>query len=186
MMNHTGTKELQTQRLILRKFKIEEYQAMYDNWASEDEVTKYLTWPTHASPEVTKSVLTEWVGNYEKSDFYNWAIELKSEKTIVGNFSVVYVNENAESAILGYCMGSRWWGKEIMKEAGLAVIKYLFTEAGFNRVAACHDKGNPKSGRVMQKMGMTYDGTLRSAAYSNQGIVDEVWYSILKSEYCGA
>jgi [ribosomal protein S5]-alanine N-acetyltransferase len=95
----------------------------------------------------------------------------------------VYVNEKAESAILGYCMGSKWWGKEIMKEAGLAVIKYLLTEVGFNRVAACHDKGNPKSGRVMQKMGMTYDGTLRSAAFSNQGIVDEVWYSILKSEF---
>jgi len=51
-----------------------------------------------------------------------------------------------------------------------------------NRVAACHDSNNPKSGRVMQKAGMKYEGTLRGAGRNNQGIMDEVWYGLLKSD----
>ena len=47
-MNHLGTVVLETTRLILRRFTIEDAEGMYRNWASEDEVTKFLTWPTHA------------------------------------------------------------------------------------------------------------------------------------------
>ena len=183
MLNHKGTEELETNRLILRKFRMEDYLAMYNNWACEDIVTKFLTWPTHSNPEVTKSVLTDWINNYSKKDYYNWAIELKSEKTIIGNISVVNYREETMSAILGYCMGSKWWGNGIMPESASAVLKYLFEEIGFNRIAADHDKNNPKSGRVMQKIGMKYEGTLRKAGFCNQGIIDEVCYSILKDEW---
>ena len=183
MLNHQGTKKLETERLILRQFKIEDYVEMYNNWACEDAVTKFLTWQTHTNQYVTKSVLADWIPKYENKDFYNWAIELKEENRLIGNISVVSLREETLSAILGYCMGSKWWGKEIMPEAGKAVLKYLFEEVGFNRIAANHDKNNPKSGRVMQKIGMTYEGTLRSAGFCNQGIIDDVRYSILKSEW---
>jgi len=183
MLNHQGTKKLGTERLILRQFKIDDYAEMYNNWASEDAVTKFLTWPAHANQDVTKSVLADWIPKYTDKTFYNWAIELKEENKLVGNISVVDYREKTLSAVLGYCMGSRWWGKEIMPEAARAVLKFLFEEAGFNRIASDHDKNNPKSGRVMQKIGMTYEGTLRSAGFCNQGIIDEVWYSILKSEW---
>lgn len=183
MLNHQGTKRLETERLILRQFKIEDYVEMYNNWACEDVVTKFLTWQTHTNLDVTKSVLADWISKYANKDFYNWAIELKEENRLIGNISVVSLREETLSAILGYCMGSKWWGKEIMPEAGKAVLKYLFEEVGFNRIAANHDKNNPKSGRVMQKIGMTYEGTLRSAGFCNQGIIDDVRYSILKSEW---
>ena len=182
-MNHKGTVKLETERLILRRFVIEDAKAMYENWASEDEVTKFLTWPTHSSVEDTRFVLNQWINSYEKPDFYNWAIELKETGDLIGNISVVQIKENIEGAVLGYCMGTKWWGQEIMPEAGKAVIKYLFEEVGFHRIAADHDKNNPKSGRVMQKLGMTYEGTLRSAGFCNQGVIDEVWYSILKEEF---
>lgn len=182
-MNHTGTIKLETERLILRRFVIEDAKAMYENWASEEEVTKFLTWSTHLSVEDTKCVLDNWINNYEKSDFYNWAIEIKETGDVVGNISVVQIRENIEGAVLGYCLGTKWWGQEIMPETGRAVIKYLFEEVGFHRIAADHDKNNPKSGRVMQKLGMTYEGTLRSAGFCNQGVIDEVWYSILKEEF---
>ena len=183
MLNHRGTKRLETERLILRRFKIDDCAEMYNNWACEDVVTKFLTWQTHTNLDVTKSVLADWISKYANKDFYNWAIELKEENRLIGNISVVSLREETLSAILGYCMGSKWWGKEIMPEAGKAVLKYLFEEVGFNRIAANHDKNNPKSGRVMQKIGMTYEGTLRSAGFCNQGIIDDVRYSILKSEW---
>ncbi|MDE7259818.1 MAG: GNAT family N-acetyltransferase [Lachnospiraceae bacterium] len=182
-MNHKGTILLETNRLILRKFVIEDSEAMYNNWASEDEVTKFLTWPTHSDVEVTRAVLSSWIADYNKADFYNWAIELKEIGEVIGNISVVRVKENIECAEFGYCMGTKWWGLGIMPEAGKEVVRYLFEEVGFNRIAATHAKNNPKSGRVMQKIGMTYEGILRKAGLCNQGVVDEVWYSILRDEY---
>lgn len=185
-MKHMGTVLLETQRLILRKFKQDDAQEMFDNWASDEEVAKYLTWQPHADTEVTKQILRRWTENYKNNSCYNWAIKLKSTGELIGSISVVQTDEAVMSAELGYCMGKKWWGKEYMPEAGKAVIKYLFEEVGFNRIAARHDSENAKSGRVMQKLGMTREGILRSAGVNNRGIIDDVWYSILKKEYDAA
>ena len=182
-MNHKGTILLETDRLILRRFVQEDSEAMYHNWASDDEVTKFLTWPTHSDVDVTREVLSIWIAGYKKADFYNWAIELKKIGEVIGNISVVCVKENIACAELGYCIGTKWWGLGIMPEAGKEVVRYLFEEVEFQRIAATHDKNNSKSGRVMQKIGMTYEGLLRKAGFCNQGVIDEVWYSILKDEY---
>lgn len=88
-MNHKGTILLKTDRLVLRKFVMEDADIVYKNWASEDKVTKFLTWPTHSDVEVTKAVLRSWIENYNKADFYNWAIELKELGEVIGNISVV-------------------------------------------------------------------------------------------------
>ena len=153
-MTHKGTQTLETKRLILRRFTMADVPAMYRNWASEDDVTKYLTWPTHTDQNVTQAVLADWIVQYDKNDFYNWAIELKGLNEVIGNISVVSYRAETLSANLGYSIGTRWWGQEIMPEAAAAVLKFLFEEVGFNRIAADHDSNNPKSGRVMQKIGM--------------------------------
>lgn len=181
-MEHKGTKRLETERLILRRFIDSDAELMYNNWASDPEVSKYLTWPTHTSVEVTSSLLTDWIARYAKPDYYNWVIELKDTGEVVGNISVVEVKERVEAALIGYCMGQAWWGRGIMPEALSKVMRYLFDEVGMNRVAACHSTKNPKSGRVMQKAGMKYEGTLRGAGRDNQGIMDEVWYGLLKED----
>lgn len=183
MMHHQGTVKIETDRLILRRFTMEDANVMYRNWASDDEVTQYLTWPTHADVNVTRSVIEGWIQNYANPDFYHWAIVLKSSGEPIGSLSVVKYDEKTASAAIGWCMGKRWWGQGIMPEAARAVLQYLFNEIGFNRIAAYHDKNNPKSGRVMQKIGMLREGTLRSSGKNNQGIVDEVYYSILKDDY---
>ena len=182
-MEHQGTIRLETDRLILRKFKIEDADVMFRNWASDVEVTKYLTWPPHENVSVTRTVLEEWIQKYNDPEFYNWVIVLKEIGEPIGNISVVKYEDKTDSAIIGWCMGKRWWGQRIMPEAGRAVLQFLFEEVGFNRVAAKHDSENVKSGRVMQKIGMTREGTLRASGKNNQGIVDEVYYSILKEEY---
>ena len=76
-MKHIGTKNIETERLILRRFTLDDADAMYRNWASDDEVTKYLTWPAHSSVDITKMVLADWVESYKNDDNYNWAITLK-------------------------------------------------------------------------------------------------------------
>lgn len=182
-MNHKGTVTLETDRLILRRFTVSDFHQMYNNWASEDKVTEFLTWPTHASPEISKMVLESWVPQYEKLDYYHWGIELKETNELIGSLAVVEVIESTLAANIGYCIGSRFWGNGYVPEAGKAVVKYLFDACGFQRIAACHAKDNPKSGRVMQKIGMTFEGMHRMGGKCNKGIIDEVWYSMLKSEY---
>ena len=89
-MKHLGTKTLETSRLLLRHFCIDDAQAMYHNWASDDRVTKYLTWPTHTSPAVTSAVLESWVAHYAQDDYYQWAIVLKSAgDQPIGSIAVV-------------------------------------------------------------------------------------------------
>ncbi len=181
-MKLSGTRELETKRLILRRFVIEDAEDMYNNWASDSEVTKYLTWPAHSSSDVTKMLLREWISKYKDDDYFNWAIEYKDTGKVIGSISVVKLNEAISSADMGYCMSRSLWGNGIMPEALTEVIDYLLNEVGLNRIAACHAVENPKSGRVMDKAGMKLDGVLRQAGKNNQGICDEVWYSIIKSD----
>ena len=92
-MNHLGTVTLETARLILRRFRAEDAEQMYHNWASEDEVTRFLTWPTHPNADITRQIIGQWIKEYEKNDYYNWAIELKETGEIIGSISVVSENE---------------------------------------------------------------------------------------------
>lgn len=182
-MKHMGTVRIGTNRLILRRFTMKDVNVMYKNWASEDEVTKYLTWPTHTGTNITYKVLEEWTQKYNEQDYYNWAIELQETGELIGNIAVSHSDEEKASVFLGWCLGTRWWGQGIMPEAARAVLQYLLMEVGYNRVAAKHDSENLKSGRVMQKIGMTREGTFRASGKNNRGIVDEVHYYMLRDEY---
>ena len=76
-MKHCGTKRLETNRLILRRYANEDAAAMYKNWASDKEVTKFLMWPAHPNQEVSQSVIEDWVNQYSHENYYHWAIVLK-------------------------------------------------------------------------------------------------------------
>ena len=181
-MKHSGTQRLETERLILRRFVIEDSDAMYENWASDEEVTRYLTWPTHASREISEQVIQEWVNSYADESSYHWAIVLKDTGKAIGSMSVVLMNEDVSMMQVGYCVGRAWWGIGITSEALKAVMDYLFDVVDVNRIEAKHDPRNPNSGRVMRKCGMKYEGTLRGSARNNQGICDASYYALLKSE----
>lgn len=181
-MNKVGTQRIETQRLILRRFEIEDAEDMYNNWASDPEVTKYLTWPVHPNVDATRGLLTDWVSQYENGEYFNWVMELKETGGVIGSISVVKLNETVESADMGYCQSRAYWGKGLMPEALTAVMDYLFDVVGLNRIAACHDVNNPKSGRVMQKAGMRQEGILRAAGRNNIGICDEVWCAMIRAD----
>lgn len=182
-MKHCGTKRLVTDRLILRRFVNEDAAAMYKNWASDDEVTKFLMWPTHSSEEISRGVTKDWVNSYSDEKYYQWAIVLKENgDEPIGSISVVDMKENISAVHIGYCIGRTWWNKGITSEALKAVMTFLFDVVDVNRIEARHDPRNPNSGKVMQKCGMKYEGTLHSADWNNQGICDACYYALLKSE----
>lgn len=183
-MKHQGTKMLVSDRLILRRFVMDDAQAMYENWASDCEVTRFLMWPTHENVEDSRRILSDWTSQYEKDDFYIWAITIKENgKDPIGSISVVDKNDRIKMARIGYCIGRQWWNQGITSEAFKLIISYLFNEVQVNRIEAGHDPRNPVSGKVMRKCGLQYEGTQREAAWNNQGICDSSIYAILAKEY---
>ena len=181
-MKHLGTQRLETERLLLRRFEMDDADAMFTNWASDHEVTKYLTWPTHTSVAVSSAVLRDWTANYEQPDYYQWAIVWKGSGEPIGSIAVVSQNDKVGKAEVGYCIGRSWWHRGITAEALQAVIKFLINEVGMQRVSARHDPRNANSGAVMRKCGMRYEGTLRCDDWNNLGVCDACIYSILASE----
>lgn len=180
-MNHTGSKVLQTERLVLRPFRLGDAEAMFSNWAHDGEVTKYLTWTPHKSVEKTQGLLRIWEEEAKNPECYHWAIVLDGE--VVGD--VALVSNKEECGTVGYCLSRKCWGKGVMTEAFLAVLKYLFEEVGFHRIEAVHSVENPASGRVMEKCGLRYEGTRRKAMrlLSTGEWTDIVCRAILEEDY---
>lgn len=183
MLTHKGTQMIETDRLILRKAVREDAQPMFRNWANDPEVTRFLTWPVHESIEVTQSVIERWLAGYEKDDYYHWMIVLKEIGQPIGSISAVHLRDDIAEIEIGYCIGKAWWHRGIMPEALGAVMEFLFCQVGMNRIEAKHDTNNPRSGAVMKKCAMTYEGTARASDRNNQGVCDIANYAILRADW---
>ena len=178
-----NTKTLETERLILRKFKIEDAKDMYNNWASDEETCKFLDWDVHKDVEETKRIIKMWLDEYENGS-YNWVVELKETNEIIGSISVVKSNKRHLIAEIGYCYGSKYWGYGYATEALKCVLKYLLNECNFYLVEAMHISGNPASGKVMEKALMHKDAVLRDRRINKytKERNDLIIYSIKKDE----
>ena len=156
-MKAIGTQTLQTDRLILRRFVESDAEAMFQNWASSAENLTYVTWDPHPNVDVTRKSIRNWVASYANPNYYKWAICLKENpEQVIGDISIVEMDENDSSCEIGYILGKNYWGRGMMTEALKAVLDFCFTQAGFQKVRARYASLNPASGRVMEKAGMTY------------------------------
>lgn len=183
LIHHQGTKTIETLRLYLRRFQLEDAQDMYQNWAKDPEVCRFLLWGPYKDAQVCRRRIMQWISNYEMDHSYVWAIKLKSADMVIGSISVEISNDLAFSCEVGYCIGKAYWNRGIMTEALLAVMHYLFYEVGYQNITAKHDVLNTASGRVMQKAGMHYvkqeyrvgvrrDGSYYDCAVYSKSITD--------------
>ena len=183
-LTHTGTQDIETERLLLRRFVMSDANEMFREWANYENVTKYLTWDKHESISETKTFLMNRVSDYERLDKYCWAVELKAEGILIGSISADIINENAKTADVGYCLGERFWNLGYASEALRAVIDYMIYDVNINRVEAYHSVNNPASGRVMQKAGMIHEGFCRQKYITGGGeYQDSDIYGLVKEDY---
>lgn len=153
-------KTLETERLILRPFEYSDASDMYNNWASDNEVTKYLTWNTHKSIEVTKKVLDIWVSQYEKEERINFAITLKDTNELIGGIDVVGYIDGVP--VIGYVLSRKFWNKGYMSEACKAVLNFLFS-LGYDKVRIDALVNNIASNKVIIKCGGTFVETYQDS-----------------------
>lgn len=182
-MQHKGTKILETERLILRRFEAKDARDVYNNWACDDDVNRYMTSTSLTDPAQAQKAVDSWASRYN-DEFYHWNITFKEDTAVKSaGFVCVVANDNdAKKAELGYCIGKKWWNKGYMTEAVKAVADYLFEQIGYNRVEVQYDVDNPASGRVAQKCGMQYEGTLRQFMNNKGKFCDIAVYSILSQD----
>ncbi|AKL97833.1 GNAT family N-acetyltransferase [Endomicrobium proavitum] len=181
-MKDIGTQTIETERFILRRVTLDDAQTMFD-FCSNEDVAKYMNWPAHKDISVTKKVISDWLNNYSKEDFYQWAIEDKSSKQMIGLISYHDINKRIESASIGYCLSKKFWNKGVMTEVALAGNNFMLTKAGYNRIEGYHDVENPPSGKVMQKCNMRFEGLRRNGGKYDDGRFCNVnVYSIIKSD----
>ena len=159
-MNDLGTVELETKRLILRRFKISDVKDMYNNWASDPLTSRYLGWDAHKNIDTTKKILKTWIKEYENNS-YNWVVELKDTHEIIGNISAVNVDKKHLNVEIGYCYGSKYWNHGYATEALKRVIDFFLNDCNMHLVELRHISGNPASGRVMEKAGMIKEAVLK-------------------------
>ena len=144
---------LTTDRLILRPWSIDDAEDMFYGWASDQEVTKYLTWKTHENIETTKMVLSNWIKEYEKPERINCAIVLKENNRLIGGIDVVGYLEG--TPVIGYNIARNCWGNGYMTEACKCLVNYLFS-LGHKKVRIDAAVDNIASNRVIQKCGGTF------------------------------
>lgn len=184
-MKNKGTIKLETERLILRKGKIKDAEQIYENYGRDPLVSKYVVWNQHESIEDAINLMKKWEESYEKSSSYKWLVVEKRSNKIIGSITAVKVDEENKTVALGYCYGSKWWNNGYATEALRRVIKFFFEEVEVETIYANHLTSNIASGKVMEKSGMIFEGTLRNRMIdkiTNKPMGLET-YSIIKEDY---
>ena len=170
---HTGTPELSSKRLKLRRLKMSDAEDMFENWASDSEVTKYLTWDAHGSIDVTKSILKNWVKDYDKPDFYQWGIEDVENNELIGTISVVNKDDEKKEFELGVCLSKKYWGKKIALEAVNMVMKYL-SSIGYKTMITTTKVGNEKCLNSIKKTDYEYLGIKKEGCTNLDGSKSDI------------
>lgn len=156
---------LTTERLILRPILARDADAVFE-YASDPEVTRYLTWECHKSIRESRAYIRSIRKAYRDGSHYHYAITLKEDGTLIGaGGSIRDVQEGATCTEIGYVLNRKYWGQGYATEAMAAVLRFFFEEKGLHRVEGCHVVQNEASGRVLQKLGMSLEGTLQDKYY---------------------
>lgn len=180
-MKMLGTVVLETDRLFLRKFTIDDAPAMFKNYGSDSNVTKFLNWKTHETIDDAKTSIKLFMSEYE-NDGFHWAVVVKDTNELIGDITVNHIDKKNNNCEVGYQFGSKYWGKGYASETLKVVLNFLLNDCEFNLVECKHMSSNLASGRVMEKAGMTKDATLPNRRYNKytNKYEDLIIYSITK------
>ncbi len=152
-------KQFETKRLHLRKPLLSDAVPIFDQYAQNDEVTKYLTWQPHKNLKETKEFLRRCVNVWKEGTAFPWAIIRKTDQQFLGMIEIVAIDHAGVN--VGYVLAKKFWGKGYIPEALKAIINWAFLQEEIFRVWAFCDTENIASAKVLEKAGMQQEGILR-------------------------
>lgn len=173
--------ELPTERLILRRMTQADAEDVFA-YASDPEVARRTVWEAHETLDDSRAFLRRAEQWYADGFGGPWGLVHRQEQRIIGTCGLILTLHHQRGE-LGYALGRAWWGQGLMTEAAREVLRYGFETLGLNRIEARCEPENFASERIMQKLGMTHEGTLRQQMLVKGGFQDMRLYSILAREW---
>ena len=168
---------LDGKRILLRPVILSDAEDMFE-YASDEETVRFVFEKHQDIAETRKNIAV----HFMKEPLGKYGIVLKETEKMIGTIDL-RLKEEKNSAEIGYTLNKAYWGNGYITEAGKIILDLGFETLGLERIFACHDSENPMSGKVMKRLGMTYEGTLRKNRIHKKRDVDDVYYSILKQDY---
>jgi len=177
-MNHAGTRQIVTKRLILRRFAESDVQDMLRNWVADPAVQHEYGEPCYPDAEAAGALLQKWIAAYDNPAFYRWAIIEAESGQNIGQIAFCRVYEDIRTAEIEYCIGRAFWGRGFAGEALQAVIAYTFAQTDFEKLEAYHRAENKKSGRVLEKSAMYRTDSVERFRRAGEQPEGEICYCI--------
>lgn len=173
--------EFETERLRLRRLTLEDVPE-YFAFASDPLVSQQSLWNCHETIGDSIAYIRRVLDQYEQQTVYIWAFIWKDTGELIGRGGVFDMNESMQSAELGYAISSRYWNMGVASEAMQPVVDYCFRELDCNRLAGRCNAGNIGSARVMEKLGMSYEGLLRKQLKIKGVFTDQKLYARIRDD----
>jgi ribosomal-protein-alanine N-acetyltransferase len=173
---------LETPRLILRQLGPADLPDVYA-YASDTQVTRFLRWGPHASPAETEAYLADVLREYRAGDDGPWGIEYKATGNVVGSIHLFDIVPQHCKAEIGFVLSRSHWGQGLMPEALRCVLEVAFEQLALNRVEAYCIVENRAGRRVLEKVGMQREGTLRAFLFQKGAYRDFDVYALLQSDW---
>lgn len=170
---------LETERLLLRRFKSDDLMDFYE-YCKNPNVGPNAGWLPHANIDISKVILDEFV-----NDDKIFAIVYKKNNKVIGSVGLHpdRKRNNSRAIMLGYVLSEDYWGRGIMTEACRETLRYVFMELDKDMITIYHYEFNNRSRRVIEKLGFTFEGILRKASVLPSGVHDDYCYSLTKEEW---
>lgn len=177
-----GPPRLETERLLLRALTPDDAAAIF-SYASDPEVARYMLWDVHRSVGDAEAFLDLTLSRYESGGPPDWGMVYKGDGRLVGTLGFVGWEREHARAEIGYVLHRDYWGRGLVPEALGAMISFGFDRMGLNRIEARCVAENSASARVMEKAGMSYEGTMRQREFLKGEYRNMKLYAILKEEH---
>jgi len=181
-INHLGTVSLESERLLYRKTTKEDIEEFFYLQLNPN-LRRYLG-PAKLGNNSVKNLAFFDESKYEQKDFYRWTIVKKEDNKLLGTIYLNMHDEKARIAGIDYWIREDEWGRGYVTEAAKTILDFAFNSLELNRIESCGAKDNPGTWKVMEKIGLKYEGTRKNAMfYYYGGIQDLVMYGLTKEEY---
>jgi len=171
----------ETARLVARPATSADAEILFEHYASDPAVAKYMTWRPHRGLGETIEFLRRCEGVWADGSAFPWSLWLKGSGEFAG---LLEIRVHGNKVDLGYALSRRWWRQGLMSEALKVVVQWALAQPEIYRVWATCDIENVASARVLERVGMEREGVLRQwLVHPNMSDVprDCLCYAIVKS-----
>lgn len=174
--------DLETERLLLRALTVNDAEDLYA-YARDPQVARYVSWEAHPDLAFTRAYLQSVEKKYEQGPHYDWGVVYRETNRLIGTCGYPRIDLPNRRCEIGYALSRDYWGQGIITEAAREVIRYGFETLDLYRIEALCEVPNIGSARVMEKVGMRFEGIRRGYVVVDGLPRDMKSYAILRPDY---